>query len=51
VKKIIKWVLIAVAVVMIYNTPTKAADLSQRIVSAVSTAGERASTFVEAAMS
>jgi hypothetical protein len=47
-KKIAKWLLIAVAITTIYNTPTKAADICHKAVSAVSTAGERASQFVGA---
>lgn len=47
-KKIIRWLLAAVAVATIYNTPTEAADICHKAVSAVSTAGERASEFVGA---
>lgn len=47
-KHLTKWLMIAAAVATIYNTPTGAADITHKAMSAASTAGEKFSQFVNA---
>lgn len=47
-KFLTKWLMIAAAIATIWNTPTGAADITHKAISAVSTAGEKAAQFVTA---